>query len=74
MIDSLKGSALLRGFRGAKKSDVNALAKALVQVGRIMCDHSDRIAELDINPVIVLEEGRGLKAVDALVVLKKQRG
>lgn len=53
---------------------MNALAKALVQVGRIMCDHSDRIAELDINPVIVLEEGRGLKAVDALVVLKKQRG
>ena len=70
MIDSLKGKALLYGARGAEKADVDALADALVKLGRLMSEHSDRIQELDINPIIVLGQGKGVKAVDALVVQK----
>ncbi|MDL2294141.1 acetate--CoA ligase family protein [Ruminococcaceae bacterium OttesenSCG-928-D13] len=70
MIDSLKGSKLLYGARGAQPADVPALADALVRLSRLAKDHADNIAEMDINPLIVLPKGQGVKAVDALVVQK----
>ncbi len=70
MIDSLKGKKLLYGARGAAPADVDALADALVRLGHLAYDHAGEIQEMDINPLIVLEKGKGVKAVDALVVLK----
>jgi acetate---CoA ligase (ADP-forming) len=70
MIDALKGKKLLYGARGAAPADVDALADALVRLGHLAKDHADEIREMDINPLIVLEKGKGVKAVDALVVLK----
>lgn len=68
MINSLKGKELLYGARGTDISDVDALADALVKLSRLMHDHKDRIQELDINPLVVLD--KGVKVVDALVVQK----
>jgi len=72
MVHSLKGKKLLYGARGAAPADVDALADVLVRLSRLAYDHREVIEELDINPLIVLEKGRGVKAVDALVVQKDQ--
>jgi acetyltransferase len=70
MINSLKGKALLYGARGAEPADVEALSDVLVRLSELAYDHADKIQEMDINPLIVLTKGRGVKAVDALIVQK----
>ena len=71
MIAELKGAKLLRGFRGQPPADIDALADTLVQVSHLALHLEGRLAELDINPLMVLPEGQGVKAVDALVVLRR---
>lgn len=70
MIDEVKGAKLLRGFRGRPPADIGALADALVAVARLAMNLEGSLAELDINPLMVLPEGQGVCAVDALVILK----
>ena len=70
MVAEVKGAKLLRGFRGKPPADVDALADALVRVSHLAMHLEGHLAELDINPLMVLPVGRGVKAVDALVVLK----
>jgi acetyltransferase len=73
MVAEVKGAKLLRGFRGKPAADVDALVDALVRVSHLAVHLEGQLAELDINPLMVLAEGRGVKAVDALVVLQSQR-
>ncbi len=68
MIDEVKGARLLQGFRGVPAADVDALADALVNVSRMAVNLEGRLAELDINPLMVLPEGQGVMAADALAV------
>ncbi|HWP85950.1 MAG TPA: acetate--CoA ligase family protein, partial [Terriglobia bacterium] len=70
MIQETKAYHLLTGFRGDVKRDVAALAKVILAASRLALDFKDELAELDINPLMVLPEGKGAKAVDALLVLK----
>jgi acyl-CoA synthetase (NDP forming) len=70
MIRSTKGYRLLTGFRGREKADVLSLAKTLVQVGRLAAECGDEVAALDINPLLVYGEGKGVLAVDALLELR----
>ncbi len=67
MIDEVKGAALLKGFRGKPACDIDALADVLVKVSHLAVNLDGTLAELDINPVLVLPKGQGVKAVDALV-------
>ena len=53
MLSELKGSKIFKGFRGAKPIDLNILAKALVQIGRIGVDNADYINSIDFNPIVV---------------------
>jgi acyl-CoA synthetase (NDP forming) len=69
MISELRGSALLRGARGRPRADVEALADTLVRVAAFADAHRERLRALDINPLLVLEDGRGVMAVDWLVEL-----
>jgi len=69
MIGGLRGSALLRGARGRPPADVGALADALVRLATLADAQRERVRALDINPLVVLEEGRGVVAVDWLVEL-----
>jgi acyl-CoA synthetase (NDP forming) len=70
---SLKQAPLLKGWRGAPPRDVAALARLIVQVGRVMTGNP-RIREIDLNPVIVhAQEGKesgGVVALDALMLVE----
>jgi acetyltransferase len=72
MLEELRGIALLRGFRGAPASDIDALAETIVQLSRFGADQSSWLAEADLNPVLVLESGRGVRVVDVLLVSKER--
>ncbi len=69
MIAEVKGAKLLQGFRGAPACDIEALADVLVKVSHLAVNLNGQLAELDINPLLVLPQGKGVKAVDALVAL-----
>ena len=70
MIAEVKGARLLRGFRGRPAADLKALADTLVRVSHLAMHLEGHLAELDINPLMVLPSGQGVKAVDALVVFR----
>jgi acyl-CoA synthetase (NDP forming) len=65
MIAEIKGYPLLTGFRGEEKADLEAIAKTISAVSRLIQDERD-IRELDINPLIVYP--RGALAVDARII------
>ena len=71
MVAEVKGAKLLRGFRGKPAADVDALADTLVCVSHMAVHLKEQLAELDINPLMVLPAGQGVKAVDALAVLQR---
>jgi acyl-CoA synthetase (NDP forming) len=64
MLEEVKGTALLRGFRGAARGDEAALRELLLRVSALL-EACPEIAEMDLNPVKVLE--RGVVAVDCRV-------
>jgi acetyltransferase len=68
MIAQVKGSVLLRGFRGQPPADIDALAETLVHVSHMGMHLEGRLSELDINPLMVLPQGQGVKAADALAI------
>ena len=70
LIDEVKGATLLRGFRGKPRADVDALADVLVRVSELAVHLEGKLAELDVNPLMVLPAGKGVKAVDALAIWK----
>jgi acyl-CoA synthetase (NDP forming) len=70
MIGELKTSRLLSGFRGTKPCDVGALVDAILCMAAMGVALADRLVEAEINPLVVLPEGRGVCAVDGLVVLR----
>lgn len=69
MIASLRGSALLDGARGRAKGDSKALAATALAVAKLATACGDRLAELDLNPVVVRDRGHGAVAVDSLVIV-----
>jgi acetyltransferase len=68
MVLQVKGAKLLQGFRGRPRADIEALAKTLVQVSHLAVNLEGKLSELDLNPLMALPEGRGVKAADALLV------
>jgi hypothetical protein len=68
MIRQIRGYRLLEGVRGAPPSDIAALARALARLSQFAAAQRDRIAEIDINPLLVLPQGQGAYALDALIV------
>jgi acyl-CoA synthetase (NDP forming) len=68
MIDSLRGSTLLRGFRGSEPIDLEALVDIVCRFSELVSDQGDLLSELDVNPLIC--SGQRITAVDALIVRK----
>lgn len=68
MITSIKGYPILSGARGRSPADIEAIKDTIVKVAQIVIDFPE-IMELEINPLIVGNEGEGCTAVDALAVL-----
>ncbi len=69
LIQTLRSAPLLQGFRGAPEADLPALARLISDVSRLAAAAADRIAELELNPVIVHAQGQGYTIADALLVL-----
>lgn len=72
MLRSLRGFALLDGYRGAPRADIKAAAKAIAALGDAVLAGGAALREVEVNPLLVLPEGRGAVAVDALVLLTPQ--
>lgn len=71
MIAETKGAKLLEGVRGRPRSDMNALADALVSLSHFAAAHAGDLASVDLNPCVVLPEGQGIVALDCLVVARE---
>jgi acyl-CoA synthetase (NDP forming) len=67
MIEETRAARLLDGFRGAPAADSEALIDVLVRLSQLAVDLRREIAALDINPLMVLPDGEGVRAVDVLV-------
>jgi acetate---CoA ligase (ADP-forming) len=68
MIEEVKGLALIRGYRGLPRGDATVLARAVSDFSQL-ARLEPRVAEAEINPLIVKREGEGVMAVDGLLVL-----
>jgi acetyltransferase len=68
MLSEIKAAKLLRGLRGKPAADRENLSRTLLAVSCMVSDLSDRIAEVDLNPVMVYPQG--VCAVDALITIK----
>jgi len=73
MLQELKGYRLLTGYRGAPPADVDAAAETIANLSEAVLNADPRVREVEINPLIVLPQGRGAFAVDALVLLNESK-
>lgn len=71
MLKSLKSFKLLNGYRGTEKCDIKALCQTIVAISNYAQANKDVLKELDINPLFVYPEGKGVGVADALIVKKK---
>jgi succinyl-CoA synthetase beta subunit len=65
---SLSVARLLNGYRGSPRGDIEALIDAILAVADYAETHWEALDELDVNPLLVLPEGEGVVAVDAMIV------
>jgi len=66
MVSGTRGAEILRGFRGKPPADIAALSAVLVALSRLLAEDAS-IRNIDMNPVIVGEEGTGCTIVDAKI-------
>jgi acetate---CoA ligase (ADP-forming) len=71
MIKEIKSYNLLTGVRGTRPRDIGAIADAIVKLSWLATD-SPQIKELDINPLIVMENGFGCVIADANIILEER--
>jgi acetyltransferase len=70
MIHEIEGIKLLQGVRGQRPSDIEAIVEALIRLSDLLGDFPE-IAEVDINPIMVLEAGQGCRVLDTRLSLTK---
>lgn len=68
MIEDLKTADIFKGVRGQAPLDTEAVIEVLGRVSQLVTDFP-QIVELDINPLLVLPKGQGVKCLDARVIL-----
>lgn len=57
LLGQVRSTALLRGWRGAPVADEAALVDALCRLSQFALDHADELESIDINPLVVREQG-----------------
>jgi acetyltransferase len=70
MIRGVNGYPMLNGFRGRPVADIEAIEKLLVGLSQLIIDHPI-IKELDINPLLVHEKGKGATVADVVMTIKE---
>jgi acetyltransferase len=68
MVREIKGYRLLTGFRGRPPRDIGTIERMIVSLSDMIVNHPE-ISEMDINPLIVHEDGRGATAADCRMIL-----
>ncbi len=68
MLASLKGHALLTGFRGRSGVDIDAMVDTICRLSELAHDLSDVVDQIDVNPAIASADG--VIAADALIVCR----
>jgi len=68
MIRSLRGKVALGAFRGRAPRDTEAVVQAMVGLSRVFTAHRNTLSDIEINPMIVLAEGQGVRAVDVRAI------
>jgi acetate---CoA ligase (ADP-forming) len=71
MMRELRSYNLLRGVRGEARADLRAIADTLLKVSQLVVDFPD-IVEMDINPLMVFDEGKGVMGIDMRLVLSQK--
>jgi acetyltransferase len=71
MINEIRTSALLKGSRGEKPSDIGSIVEGIIGISSIVTDFP-MIHELDINPLVVLR--KGAFALDARIIFERPNG
>jgi len=69
MVNGIKTVQMLKGFRNIPERDVDGITDVLLRVSQLCMDFPE-ISEMDINPLMVMEKGKGVIAVDARFALK----
>src|SRR5215217_7011338 len=64
MVGELKVAKLLAGFRGKPAGDIDALVRAICGLSDFFLHHRHLLSDLEINPLMVLARGEGVRAVD----------
>jgi len=72
MLKELRGRAILGAFRGRPPRDTDALVGAMCGLSDLFLAHRNTLADLEVNPLILLEEGAGVRAVDVRPVRRGQ--
>jgi acetyltransferase len=70
MVDEVRGRRLLQGGRGQPPADKVAIVEALLGMSRLLVECPE-IVEMDVNPLLVFEQGAA--AVDARAIVERQR-
>ncbi len=70
MLAELRGQKILHGVRGKPPADIEGLVDAIVALGDFAVANASQIDSVDINPLLVLPQGKGVVAVDAVIALK----
>ena len=68
MLKELKGYRVLEGVRGQPRRDIAALVRAMTGLSGLFANYRSWISDLEVNPLIVREEGKGVAAVDVRMV------
>jgi len=70
MLNSLRGSDILKGFRGSKAVNMDMISEAIVNIGTLGVDLAGKYESIDFNPVVVYPDGYFV--VDAKIILKEK--
>lgn len=68
MISEVRSAGILYGVRGRKRKDIEAVIEVLLKVSHLVTEFPE-IVEMDINPLMVFDEGRGVMALDMRLVV-----
>jgi len=70
MLRELKGYKILEGARGQSRRDIAALVRAMTGLSTLFLDYRSLVSDLEVNPLIVREDGKGVAAVDVRMIRK----
>lgn len=70
MLGRLRGKAILEGTRGEAPADIDTIIDILGRFSQMCVDVQGDVAEVDINPLLVFDQGQGARVVDCLIVPK----